>query len=251
MWAQLHLWAGTAAGAGEGPFGPSGAWSRLALHPFRRAGPGGRVASGEHGRNWTPEAFCLSRAAVHPSRPCFPIGQSPARDKREEGRVGGDRVTSAQDGGPGGAGPSLAERALARRAGLVREAGDAAPPGLGPGERPGRWWAPGAKAPSWISGRVAAPRFWDAAPQGAEWNAARVSACPSLPGVTDTCSPGVGWVLGAPGHALDSTSFGHHVGAGGGGSPVPQLNGRSGNNLRGRDSGRWNRCLALGVFSPR
>lgn len=43
-------------------------------------------------------------------------------------------VTSAQDGGLGGAGPTLAERALARFAGVLHEAGDTALPGFGPGK---------------------------------------------------------------------------------------------------------------------
>lgn len=43
-------------------------------------------------------------------------------------------MASAQDGGLGGAVPPLGERAPARRAGAVREAGDAAPPDPGPGE---------------------------------------------------------------------------------------------------------------------
>lgn len=46
-------------------------------------------------------------------------------------------MASAQDGGLGGAAPALAKRAPARRAGTVREAGDAASPGLGPGEQDG------------------------------------------------------------------------------------------------------------------
>lgn len=89
-------------------------------------------------------------------------------------------MTSAQDGGLGGARPALAERALARRSGLVREAGDAAPPGLGPGEREGG--ALRVRRP-FLEFRAHRPAgFWDAAPQGAEWNAARVSASPASRG---------------------------------------------------------------------
>lgn len=83
------------------------------------------------------------------------------------------RVASAQDGGLGGAVPAIAERAPARRAGAVCEARDAAPSGPGPGEPDGVGLGTG--APSWSSGRTgAAGSFWNAAPQGAEWNATRV-----------------------------------------------------------------------------
>lgn len=91
-------------------------------------------------------------------------------------------MTSVQDGGLGGAGPSLAERALAGRAGVVREAGDAAAPGLGPGERHGGGLRVQRALPGFPGGSPLAPGFWDAAPQGAEWNAARISAFPSPPG---------------------------------------------------------------------
>lgn len=53
----------------------------------------------------------------------------------EEGASGRGRVASAQDGGLGSAGSALGERPPARRAGVVREVGDAALPDLGPGER--------------------------------------------------------------------------------------------------------------------
>lgn len=33
----------------------------------------------------TPEALCLSRAAVHPPRPCAPIGRSPAWEGGKRG----------------------------------------------------------------------------------------------------------------------------------------------------------------------
>lgn len=62
-----------------------------------------------------------------------PLAVSPGRGGR--GASGRGRVASAQDGGLGGAGPTLAERAPAGRAGVVREAGNAAPSGLRPGEK--------------------------------------------------------------------------------------------------------------------
>lgn len=98
--------------------------------------PGGkRVTGGERARCSAPEAFCLSRAPVHPPLACTLIGCGAGPGRGGGGGTSGrGLVASAQDGGLGGAVLAVAERALARRAGAVREARDGASPGPRPGE---------------------------------------------------------------------------------------------------------------------
>lgn len=79
-----------------------------------------------------PFVFLGCRPPAAPLRRHWP---QPRPGSGKEGASGRGRMASAQDGGLGGAVPALAERAPAWHAGAVREAGDAARPGLGPGER--------------------------------------------------------------------------------------------------------------------
>lgn len=122
------------------PRAVAGAWS--ALRPERGVVPAdsqlarSRQPEGREGS--TPAALCphlfdsLGLPSARPA-PAPSLAAAPGRGGR--GASGRGRVASAQDGGLGGAGLALEERTLARRAGVVREAGDAAPSGFGPGEK--------------------------------------------------------------------------------------------------------------------
>lgn len=80
-------------------------------------------------------------------------------------------MASAQDGGLGGAAPVVAERAPARRGGCVR--GSRRRP-RAPDQVSRMGLVPGCWGSSCGSGRAGPPGAWNAAPQGAEWNATRV-----------------------------------------------------------------------------
>lgn len=80
----------------------------------------------------SPLSLSGFRPPSPPLRPRWPQFQE-RRERR--GASGRGLVASAQDGGLSSAGSALEERPPAWRAGFVREVGDAALPGLGPGER--------------------------------------------------------------------------------------------------------------------
>lgn len=120
-------------------------------------------------------------------------------------------MASAQDGGLGGSVLALAERAPGRRAGAVHAASAATSPHSRAGERRrdarpdmgllskvlGVWWQP--------------RRVWETAPQGAEWDGARVFDVSMLPVWTTVAPPGLDY--GGP-ECIPWSPGLNHVGAG-------------------------------------